>query len=1435
MSRFAAAAAKAASSAPKAPALVVKGKTTVKAPAPVLTTLEDKKKYVRSQELKIEDVAENVKNEPNKAAKKELETKLKKLREDEFYVKAKTDIKDAEMQAVRDAERAAVSGKAESAPKNCATASAKVAAKASSKSEATDPAASVEIKANAVSVAKIDASLASTGKDASSSKATAVAQLASLAAATPFVLPRLEKLVALFADSKLGSPSVKTACAIVAGMKPQGHGIASKVMPALLAGMDDKKWKTKAGCIEILLPCLEQMHEHTPAQLASSLPLIVPKLAEAALEVRAEIRTATSAVLRKIGALVASPEIKQLSQDLVTALAEPTNQKHTQSVLARMGNQTFLSLIDPASLSLLMPVVVRGLKERDSMSKKWSAQIFGSTSMLVQDVDNMSPYLKTILPLLQSALSDPVPEVQREAAKAFGIIEQVLPELSRQEQQPWLFGRLRNGAIGEQIGCSLALAEVFVKMDSAKAAALMPEVEAASLEEKPSVSRGFMEFMDAVPHAMKMDFVPYISRFFPVMMLGITGDKEKDEDVGLRAAMSLVNRFGDLCPELLLPGIETLYVMCLHGNSKEEWARRLVLREKVAGLLGRIAEKILEHKRFGQDLLTTDECSSKDTREYLLCLVMLMRSDTDAAVKRQANCTWKAAGGAPKLQKAIMSSFEKMLLRMRNGDKGLGAQQLAVEILAQLVKDKELEAVEGDEPSKASPFVFQVASDRVCGSVAEAIVGGRLPENGAEVIGRFERSLSDSFDVVADFMDNSKAFQSLDAAVRSHCSSAASSVIAEGRKMRSSGPSMATSIAEVVRTVIAFDPEGGGADMVVENLPTLAEGIAKAALGDQFNASAGADADCAETLLRVDNLLLMYGAGHLLLKDTLLEMKKNQRYGVVGQNGAGKTTLMKEIAGHRIVGMPKHLKCVHVDDSKLGEMSKSCLSSLEYVIKMAKDIGVDNAGRETLIKVGFAEKMLDEPVADLSTGWRMRLTLAVSMLKHADLVLLDEPTNHLDEESVQWLADYIVSITSSSVMVISHEPKFLNRICTHVVAYVDKKLEYTEGNFDTFAAKKGLSKEQIDAMLSGNLSFDQKKEGEEDDDGGERVVPKATAPVAGPPKLSFPIPGTMEGVKSSSKHVLETKKIFFRFSKDKDYLISDCSLKLSLNSRVAICGRNGCGKSVLMTLLCSEMSPSEDDNGVVGEVSRHCNLRLAYMKQDHLKALGPFFDTSPFVYITSRFKDGFDGDLQRRLIEPEDEDEAERRKALAKEHGKYGNEVEELVSRTKIGSQLAYEVRWKNLDDPKQNTVVAISTLKAMGLEKVVIACDERIAAKAAGLDQRPLTRREIVRHCEAFGIDEEMCCNRQIRGFSAGQKVRLSLAAMFWTKPHFIALDEPTNYLDVETVEALAKALNTFRGGILMIEPKTDFVERICNEKWHLEGGTVTVEKLKNNVKRQA
>ncbi|CAE7202660.1 HEF3 [Symbiodinium sp. CCMP2592] len=1380
-----------------------------------MPTIEELKKIIAAHEVKIDDAEQEAANEPNRKKKKDLENALKKLQNDEKYLKAKEDVKAAEAQAQKEAERAALNGKAAD-KKGDKTAKKKDEPKAAPKADA---------KADEATFKDIDEAFAASGKDAADKKAVAISTLEALCAATPFVLPRLPQLIPLFDNSKLAAPAVKAATAIVEAVAPKGHGIAELVMPTLLAGIDDKKWKVKVGCIQVMLPALKQMEEGvTTLQLSQWLPTIVSKLAEAALEVRAEIRTATGAVLKEIGAFVASPEIKALSTDLVTALAEPTNQKHTQGVLAKMGNTTFKSMIDEASLALLLPIVMRGLKDREATSKKWSAQILGSAALLVRDVDFLKPYLKPAFSLLQAALNDSVPEVRREAAKAFGILEQVLPEWSRTVCQPYLFSKLRAGDASEQIGASLGLAEVFVRMEKAKLSQLIPEVQKGANDEKLAVRRGFLELMDTMPQAMKMDFVPFIERLFPAMLMGVTGEKDITDDPALKAAQALVGRFGDLCPELLISAFEGAYAAALGSG---DWKKFQIVREKSMQLLLKTAEKILEHKKFGQDLLTCDECSSKEIRLRILILAFVARNDPDAAVKRVASNVWKTSGGSPKMQKTIAQELSDSIAKWRSGAMGAGLQKVAKEALAELVKAGDAEQPAEEPEAVKTDFAFEAA--KTSNEEAARIAAGESP-NSQEEGDTATKEDCQMVKAVSGFFEQKTEFGSLPGDLQKFLLAVSASVIREGHKKKMPGPKVVEELQLALQQACGCCKEQ--AEGFLKTLPESSEAVARAALGADFDALAGEGYD-ADTLLRVENMLLMYGAGKLLLKDTLLELKANRRYGVVGHNGAGKTTLMKEIVHGRIVGMPTHLRCVHVDDSKLGEMSKSSLNALEYVKMKAMEIGVTDASADNLRRVGFPEKMFEVPVAELSTGWRMRLTLAVSMLKHADIVLLDEPTNHLDQESVDWLGDYLLSLTKSSVMVISHEPKFLNKICTDIISYKDKSLVYTAGNFDAFVMAKGIKADDIEALLSGNLKLDEDEEGEE---GGEdKKAAVVQAPIAGPPKIAFPIPGSVEGVKSSSKAVIEFKNLSFRYGKDKDYLISDVAGKLSLGSRVAICGRNGCGKSTLMTLICSEMNATEGKDGKLGDVTRHCNLRVAYMKQDHLKTLGPYFDTSPLNYITQRFKNGYDEELQKRLIEPEDDEEAARRATLAKQHGKYGNQVGELLSRSKQGSQLYYEVKWEGLDDPKQNTMVSLKTLRDMSLDKVVIACDERIAAKAAGLDQRPLTRREITKHCEAFGIDEEMCCNQQIRGFSAGQKVRLSLAAMFWTKPHFIAVDEPTNYLDVETVEALAKALNNFRGGILMIEPKMDFVEKVCNETWTLEDGKLKVEKLDNGLKRVA
>jgi len=263
------------------------------------------------------------------------------------------------------------------------------------------------------------------------------------------------------------------------------------------------------------------------------------------------------------------------------------------------------------------------------------------------------------------------------------------------------------------------------------------------------------------------------------------------------------------------------------------------------------------------------------------------------------------------------------------------------------------------------------------------------------------------------------------------------------------------------------------------------------------------------------------------------------------------------------------------------------------------------------------------------------------------------------------------------------------------------------------------------------------------------------------------------------------------------------------------------------------LNPIADPEGNVGEVYRHHNMRLAYIAQHHMETLGKFLNTTPYAYMQYRFQNGWCEVLQKHLLDPRDEEEAQLRKDLAKKHGKYGLEIEHVVGRSQQGKTLKYEVKWNGLED-KQNTFESLKKFRDMGVEKFAIACDERLQAQAAGNDMRPLSRREVVKHLEQFGIDEEMCCNRNIGSFSAGQKSKLALGASFWTRPHLIALDEPTNYLDPDTVSSLARALKWFRGGVVVITHHEGFVNEVCNEKWLVQDKKCVVEKFGDN-KRMA
>jgi len=599
--------------------------------------------------------------------------------------------------------------------------------------------------------------------------------------------------------------------------------------------------------------------------------------------------------------------------------------------------------------------------------------------------------------------------------------------------------------------------------------------------------------------------------------------------------------------------------------------------------------------------------------------------------------------------------------------------------------------------------------------------------------------------------------------------------------------------------------------------------------GAKAKAKAEVSVEDDEVLVRIPNMILMYGGSvKPLLSGTVFELLRGHRYGVVGHNGAGKTTLMSRVAVGDFAGMGK-LKCYHLAHEGILDNIDKQTPCNEYVATVAPDA---RTVKKIMDDVGFSAEMFAKPIGELSGGWKMRLALGCAALQNADVYLLDEPTNHLDTVAIAWLQDYLVREGKQrTALIISHDAKFLNYACTDIIHFTgDGKLVYYEGNFDAFRAKSHIDGKDAEEVLQ--VRGRKGDTGDSALDGGVGEADNATAPepASGEDEMKFPIPGKVDGLGSLSKPLATVTNLNFRYFEDSPYVLKDVTVKLTMNSRIGVIGRNGAGKSTLLNLLAGELLPPEDETGEVSCVWRHRNMRLAYIAQHHFVHLGDYFGSSPLHYMQLRFRHGWDAESQKRLMMPQTPEEDQYRKEMAIKHGKRGKEVENLMSRQKKGKTILYEVKWRGLDDAKQNTYEPLSKLRIMGVEKMAAALDDRIACAESAL--RPLTTREIVSHLEPFGITENMCCHRTIGGFSAGQKSKMMIAAAMWTKPHVIAFDEPTNYLDFATVANLARAIKLFRGGTIVITHNEDFVKETSDEIWRVEDGRVRVQDLDGNVR---
>merc|ERR1719446_878233 len=457
----------------------------------------------------------------------------------------------------------------------------------------------------------------------------------------------------------------------------------------------------------------------------------------------------------------------------------------------------------------------------------------------------------------------------------------------------------------------------------------------------------------------------------------------------------------------------------------------------------------------------------------------------------------------------------------------------------------------------------------------------------------------------------------------------------------------------------------------------------------------------------------------------------------------------------------------------------------------------------------FDDKLIFGPVGSLSGGWRMRLALSRAMLKEPELLLLDEPTNHVDVHGVAWLTKYVQELSGKKIssMIVSHDTVFLDNVAQDMCHYEkNRKLKVYKGNLSEFVKLVPEAKAYYE-LESENVAF------------------------------SFPDPGMLEGVTSKTKALMKMVDCSFKYPTRDVNTLNNISVQVSMASRVAVIGVNGAGKSTMIKMLIGEILPNEGEGK--GDIVRHPNMRLAYVAQHAFHHIENHLELTPVNYLEWRFAGGMDREGQaKNFLELTEEEE----KLIGQKPG----QIEKLVSRRKGKKGNEYEAQFVGCQNPmEENSWLSKDALLRMkwtdssdkkrpeydcgpAMLKLMMQVDERIAFEASGIATKKLTALNIQKHLDNFNLESQFGTYSKMSALSGGQKVKVVLAAAMWMEPHVLILDEPTNFLDRDSLGALATAIKNYAGGVIIISHQREFYSALCPEVGSVvpgeNGGTCTV-----------
>jgi ATPase subunit of ABC transporter with duplicated ATPase domains len=393
-------------------------------------------------------------------------------------------------------------------------------------------------------------------------------------------------------------------------------------------------------------------------------------------------------------------------------------------------------------------------------------------------------------------------------------------------------------------------------------------------------------------------------------------------------------------------------------------------------------------------------------------------------------------------------------------------------------------------------------------------------------------------------------------------------------------------------------------------------------------------------MIAITDLSKAYGS-QTLFDDVNLQLNPGCRYGLVGANGSGKSTILRIIAGTEepsggAVSVPKRLRVgvleqdhFRLEDTSILDVTMMghhelwrALAEKDRILEASADhfdgeryaevedlvVSLDGysfeaRSGEILEGLGIRSELHRRPLSTLSGGFKLRVLLAQVLAADPGCLLLDEPTNHLDILSIRWLEKFL-STYRGCALVVSHDHRFLDNVCTHILDIDYETVTPYTGNYTAFTAAKVANRERKESEIAR-----QEKKIAEHRAFADRFRAKATKARQAQSKLKQidriviePLPRSSRRYpvfrfrqrRPSGKEALRLKGISKAFGDNT--VLSDIGLRVRRGDRLAIIGPNGIGKSTLLKIAVGDLAPD------AGEVRWGHEVRVGYFAQDHRQA-----------------------------------------------------------------------------------------------------------------------------------------------------------------------------------------------------------------------------------------